>query len=131
MRSHLVTYYFSMAFLSVTALLYALLVIMPFYGYGLHQQPAVVSGTFDPKGLPLFSSGLGSLLLATAFAALLLFPMIYVALGSLSLAILLRQWQSITRRARLLGITLLCICSALMVFEFSPPGYLIWQWLLD
>lgn len=115
--------------LLLTAVIYILLIILPFYVYGLHQQPVelVRGGNFDPKGYPLYASALG-----WAAFVVLVCGSIWMAGGGLALAsVLARKGRHLPTGQRLLGAAAVFASASTLVFMISPWGWLIVVWLMD
>lgn len=122
-------YRFYSVSLLLTITLYALLIILPFYAYGLHLQPTVLvaNGAFDPKGYPLYASPIGyAASFVTAWGYLWL-----IAAGIILAFTLVRYWPRLRISQRRLGTFVVIASAALLVFIGTPPGRLILQWLLD
>lgn len=121
--------------LLLTMGLYALLVVAPFFAYGLHLQDAaqVAGGMFDPKGFPLFqgSGASGNWLNALALVSLIALPVGAVGAGGLLIVSLRRAWPRLGRQARIVASMVLGLAAILMLVYFSPLGRLIGTWLVD
>lgn len=123
------------ALLSVTAVAYMLVIILPFFAYGLHlEDPArVAGGVFDPKGYPLFSSesNIGSWLHFIALLLLLVTPVAIVALGIRLAVSVKRHWRGWQTASRTGALTVLLVSAALFSFMWTPFGRVILAWHLD
>ncbi|MBZ0288874.1 MAG: hypothetical protein K8I30_14755 [Anaerolineae bacterium] len=114
---------------------YVLLLVMPFFALGLHQQPveAVRYGAFDPKGYG-FYSGDGtypnSLLILTGLM-MLVGPIWEVIWGGVLFLSLWKYRPHFSSRQRLLAGLALVASTSVVAFMFSPLGRLIFAWYLD
>jgi hypothetical protein len=114
---------------------YVLLVVMPFFALGLHQQPveAVRYGAFDPKGYG-FYSGDGiypSLLLMLTGLMMLVGPIWEVIWGGVLFLSLWKYRSHFGNKQRLLAGLALVASISVITFMFSPSGRLIFAWYLD
>ncbi len=115
--------------------LYLLLVVAPFFAYGLHLQDAaqVAGGAFDPKGYPLFqgSGASGNWLNVLAILSFIALPVVTIGAGGLLIVSLHRAWPRLGRQARIVISMVLALAAILMLVYFSPLGRLIGAWLVD
>jgi hypothetical protein len=117
----------------VAIVLYLTFVALPFFGYGLHLQPSylVVSGSFDPKGYPLYLDGyVGGILRWITIILPVLGPTLIVLFGGLLMVTLPRGWPYFTLSQKIVGLSILLASLTFFVLAFSPTGLLImrWQW---
>lgn len=121
--------------LMVVLVLYLALVILPFFAYGLHLQPAhlIVGGNFDPKDLPLFDyrSDLGSFIRIVAVIVVATAPVWALGFGGVLTVTLLRGWKRLTVNQRRLTILVLLAGAGLTIFTLSPLGRLMLVWFFD
>lgn len=113
--------------------IFALLVILPFFVFGLHLQPGnlVSQGMFDPKGYPLYSTNLGSILLMLTYVVMLTAPVWGLTLSLASALTLRKQWIDLRLNQRIVGATAILAGTALLLFPLSPLGRIVYLWLLD
>jgi hypothetical protein len=116
--------------ISIVVTLYAALVLLPFYAYDLHTQPAdaVTGGAFDPKGYPLFQNELGFSLRLLGILALLTLPIVSALVGIGGLFSLI---PADDRRQRRLLVIAVLLSSITLIFYFSPLGRVIRLWYMD
>lgn len=119
-------YRFYTVTLLLTVILYLLLVILPFFAYGLHLQPAieVAHGSFDPKDYPLYASGVTFFVITCGYLWL-------VAAGIILGFTLIRYWRRLPVRQRRFGMIAVFASASLLVFIGTPTVRLILQWLMD
>jgi hypothetical protein len=119
--------------LGITVLINLLLVIAPFFAYGLHSQnPEIVrSGAFDPKGFALFNGEIGSWLHMFVLICVPLTLVVIVAFGINLSFWLARNWSQIRITIRFYTAGMLLLNVALLAFLFSPLGRTIITWHFD
>jgi heme/copper-type cytochrome/quinol oxidase subunit 3 len=112
--------------------LYVLLVVVPYFAYGLHRVPAieVESGLYDPKGFrwPFDIPALGIVL----SALMLLVGVLGWVFAGLACAMAL--FQLVTRKPRATRIRLafaVALGAAFIAFQFSASGGRLSRWVLD
>jgi hypothetical protein len=113
--------------------IYVALVVGPFIGYGLYQQPApaIIGGAYDPKNLALFATAQGQVLYILGTLALVLLPWLGGLLALVSLVALARGWRTLAARGRTLGVAALLAWGSALLFMASPAGRLISTWWAD
>jgi hypothetical protein len=131
MEMNRLKYRFNITLPFIVGLIYVLLIVLPFYVYGLHLLPNADGGLYDPKGMPLYSGGFGSSLRLIAILTMVLFPLTCVSFGGIGLLTLLRRWQALSRWERYMGIIVLSASVALLLFTVSPMGRVIGRWFMD
>jgi hypothetical protein len=113
---------------------FAVIVVLPFYAYGMHLQDPVqvAGGAFDPRGFPLFSSEsvVGNIM---HFAALLLFPLTPIAIIALGLRSLVSLWQRrvAARSWQALAASLVVVSVLLFAYLWTPAGKVLLAWHFD
>lgn len=121
--------------LFIVLVLYLGLVILPFFAYGLHLQPAhlIVGGSFDPKDLPLYDyrSNLGSLIRIVSVIVVATVPIWALGFGGVLTVTLVRNWARLGQNQRRLAAFVLLAGLCLTVFTLSPLGRLMLVWFFD
>ena len=121
--------------LMAVLVLYVALVILPFFAYGLHLQPAhlVAGGSFDPKDFPLFNyrSTSGSLMRMVAVIVVATSPIWLLGFGGVLTVTLARGWKRLTVNQRRLTIIVLLAGAGMTLFTLSPLGRLMLIWFFD
>jgi len=110
-----------------------ILVILPFIHHGLDQltASAIGSGGYDPKGFAPFVGDAGEPVYVLTVLTMLFMPFWSGLAGVVLSVSLLKHWRQLRTPQRLFGvISLLAICS-LVIFFISPPGRIVFGWLLD
>lgn len=118
----------------MTLIVNLLLIILPFFAYGLHQENLthVTSGYFDPKGYAIFSDAFaGGWLHILALIALPLTPILAVALGLWLVGDLKRNWHRLQATTRSLAVSAVVLSTALVAFLATPLGRAIVIWHFD
>ncbi len=119
----------------VGILIYVLLVVAPFFVYGIHQQPhnQIIGGRFDPKGYWPFDyrTSIGEFLNVLAIMVMITSPIWSVGFGLIFGVGFVRLWGwRFTAQRRL--ITLCWFLNiAVLGFTFTPLGRLILAWHMD
>jgi hypothetical protein len=106
---------------------------LPFIHHGLYQHTAsaIASGRYDPKGFAPFIGDAGEPLYFFTILMVVLMPFWSGLTGVVLSASLLKHWRQLRTHQRLFGtIALLAACS-LVIFLFSPPGRIVFSWILD
>lgn len=120
--------------------LYALVAVLPFFLLGIHLQPPdrVASGFFDPTNLPLygaygenFGRGHGNPLWFATIIILLITPLLQLGFGARLLTLIIRSRHVLKPAYRSIGITVVFLSVALIIFAASPLGLLIMGWWID
>ncbi len=120
--------------LGVTLTANLLLIILPFFAYGLHQQnlAQVTGGSFDPKGYLIFSDAFaGGWLHFIALVLLPLTPVLLVAMGIRLIGDLRQNWRQLQATTRTFAVSSVLLSSALMAFLATPLGRAIVVWHFD
>jgi len=131
----LTTYRFCTGSLFLFLSAFVALLIVPFYAYGLHLQPAayVMGGSFDPKGFPLYDPGtlIGAAVHMLAVLAIVITPVWTAGFGTLLAFTMGRYWFIFAARQRRLGLLAVALSAGLFVLFFSPPGRMLLAWFMD
>jgi hypothetical protein len=116
------------------AVVYALLIIFPFFALGLHLQPEnmVRGGMFDPKGYAIYGDGTyGNILSLATISVLLIAPIWELVFGGALVVTLGRYWPFFPRHQQRIGILAVMVSIGVIGFIFSPLGRLIMVWRMD
>lgn len=119
----------------VLAIVFAFLVILPYFTLGMHLQPTdmVVSGRFDPKGFSLYSDTPQSenVLYVLTITVALIAPFVGIVLSIVSGVRLLKHWRSLSLKQHLMGGAALLTSASLLLFVLSPFGRILYLWMMD
>ncbi|GEM_PF-6266285 len=123
-----------MIVLAVTLLAYVLVIVVPFFAYGLHLQDfdAVRRGAFDPKGYPLFSGAFADgLLHVIALVIIPLAPVVGLLAGMRLINETRANWTRMQPGVRAMTAIVVVMGFVLIGFMFTPLGYTISVWHFD
>lgn len=128
-------YRFCMIASLISISIYVLLVIAPFFLYGIHQQPhnQIIGGRFDPKGYWLFDyrTTLGNLMNILAILVMATSPIWSAAFSFLFGVGFVRLWGWQFAAQRRLVTVCWLLNIAVLGFIFTPLGRLIIAWHMD
>lgn len=135
MDNRIAFYRFCMIASLASIVIYVLLVVAPFFIYGIHQQPhnQIIGGRFDPKGYWLFDyqTTIGSFLNILAVSVMVTSPIWSVGFGLIFGIGFVRLWGwQFATQHRLITLCLLLNIGVLW-FTFTPLGRLILAWHMD
>jgi hypothetical protein len=121
--------------LIVGFVLYCLLILAPFFYYGLNELSwnTLISGLYDPKGyLPFALNGMvGDGLQLLGIIVVILWPPTIVAMGAVLALTLRRHWGQLNQKQRYLGSAALFMAAFLLSMALSPIGRTLTVWFLD
>lgn len=124
--------FFSISLLGMVVA-FGMLIILPFFAFGLNHEPAVsVAGElYDPKGFPFFQTMLGGLARIAGMFTLAFAPFwvaIFGVIFLLGVLVALRRWD---REHRAVALVSLAASLLLLLFIFSDIGQVITRWYAD
>ena len=126
-------YRYSMVIIFGIVILYAVLILAPFYVSGTYLQPAeaIASGAYDPKNLPISQTIFGSVgRLSGMIVGLVGMPLL--AASAVGMAFSARAaWKKLPTTQRLWGVSALGVAMSMIAFMLSPVGRLIVLWYFD
>jgi hypothetical protein len=117
--------------------IYALIVVMPFFVLGIHLQPAdrVAAGFFDPTNLPLYGGDFGriygNIFWMATILVLIFTPLLEMVFGSILFIMLLRNRTLFPQKQHFVGSFAAFASMSLVLFAASPFGRLILAWWVD
>jgi hypothetical protein len=119
--------------ISVVVVITLLFSILPFYVFGLHQQPTnlITGGQFDPKGMEFYQTPLGTIAYIAGILLYLGVPVAFAVFLPLIVISMARSWHGLSRNWRVYGVLLLGACAALALFMYVGAGRLILTWFMD
>jgi hypothetical protein len=127
------TYPIICGFISVALLVTIACSIVPFYAFGLHQQPInlVVGGNFDPKNMSFYQTLPGSLIYFIGIIMFIALPIILTGFVPLMLIALIRDRHKLSLSWQAYGAALTVTSVILVMFMYAGMGRLILTWFMD
>jgi hypothetical protein len=119
--------------ITIVVVMAILFSILPFYVFGLHQQPTnlVIGGHFDPKMMEFYETPIGKVIYVAGIILFIGTPVAFAIFLPLIVITMARSWRLLSRNWRVYGVLLLAICGALALFMYVGAGRLILTWFMD